>query len=367
MSFGLSIALFFVIGVLYIGIVEFFTMLLRITGLTQEKARFQVISLLTNSGYSTQESELIVKVLPRRRIARSVMLFGYVFSITIVSVFVNALVALPNSEKEEVWVPLLIVSVLFVILMLLRRVPVVRTAYNAVLEEWGRRWLRSDEGNPILLQEEFPKGVIAAVTLNRMPPALVGKTLGELRLGDRYGLNMIYVRRNNAILVDLKDSLEFEPRDEVVVYGDMKDIRAVFAYRPPEHENDVQEAAKPESANAFIHEMDLETARQAAHAAREAEMKRAEATRKPDSAGPAPVQTLGSDKPSGQSAAGGPSRAAAPPAAGPADAEKARQQAPAGAEHETAKPAQKADGPAPAEMDTAQAPQKTGKPAPKTP
>ena len=33
----------------------------RLTGMSEDKARFQVISLLTNSGFTTSESELILK------------------------------------------------------------------------------------------------------------------------------------------------------------------------------------------------------------------------------------------------------------------------------------------------------------------
>lgn len=279
MSFALSVSLFFIIGVFYIVIVEFYTMLFRITGLTQEKARFQVISLLTNSGYSTTESELVVKVLPRRRIARTIMLFGYVFSITIVSVFVNAMMALPNSEKEEVWVPLIVVCSLFVIFMLVRRIPVVQTAFNALLEQIGRKWLHNDEGNPILLQEEFPKGVIAAATLNKMPADLRGKTLRQLGLPARYGLQIIYIRRNGAMMAAPDADTIFALHDEVVVYGPLKSIRSVFAYEP-DSENDLKEAARPESASEFIHQQDVENASRAAHAERARETARTAAAGK---------------------------------------------------------------------------------------
>lgn len=265
MSFALSVSLFFIIGVFYIVIVDFYTMLFRITGLTQEKARFQVISLLTNSGYSTTESELVVEVLPRRRLARTIMLFGYIFSITIVSVFVNAMLALPNSEKEEVWLPLLIVCSLFVIFMLVRRIPVVRVAFNTLLEQAGRRWLHSDQGNPVLLQEEFPKGVIAAATLNHVPPDLKDKTLAQMKLPERYGIRVIYLRRDGYMMADLNADTKFQLRDEVVVYGTMKEIRTVFSYQGT-GENDLAEAARPEPEGEFIHQQDVENASRAAQA-----------------------------------------------------------------------------------------------------
>ncbi|MBD5559577.1 MAG: hypothetical protein HDQ87_04345 [Clostridia bacterium] len=311
MSFGLSISLFFIIGVFYIVIVEFYTMMFRITGLTREKARFQVISLLTNSGYSTEESELVVKVLPRRRIARTIMLFGYVFSITIVSVFVNAMMALPNSEKEEVWIPLLVVCILFVIFMLVRRIPVVREAYNTLLEELGRKWLHNDDGNPILLQEEFPKGVIAAATLNKMPADINGRTLRELQLPEKYGLQIVYVRRDDAVLVNLPSDMKFQERDEVVVYGPMKNIRSIFAYEPAAQQDDLKEASRPVSASEFIHDQDVKNARRAAHAERAREK---QAAARPASGGPEPKK----QKP----VSGGPESKEQKPASGTAESEE---------------------------------------------
>ncbi|MFA6709555.1 MAG: hypothetical protein WCR79_07675, partial [Fusobacterium sp.] len=57
----------------------------RLTGMSEDKARFQVISLLTNSGFTTSESELILKSKKRRSLAKIIMIFGYTFTATIVS------------------------------------------------------------------------------------------------------------------------------------------------------------------------------------------------------------------------------------------------------------------------------------------
>ena len=83
MTLSVSISLFFAVAVLYILIIDVFTILFRMSGMTEEKAKFQVISLLTNSGYTTKESELVVDKLVRRRLARTIMLFGYIFSVTL--------------------------------------------------------------------------------------------------------------------------------------------------------------------------------------------------------------------------------------------------------------------------------------------
>ena len=76
MNIYVSIALFILIVMLYMVISELFTILFRFTGLPDEKARFQVLSLLTGCGFTTRESEMVLSTRSRRRLARIMMLFG---------------------------------------------------------------------------------------------------------------------------------------------------------------------------------------------------------------------------------------------------------------------------------------------------
>ena len=51
-----------------------------------------MVSLLTGSGFTTRESEMLLSSRSRRRLARNTMLFGYVFNVTFVSAVVNVFV-----------------------------------------------------------------------------------------------------------------------------------------------------------------------------------------------------------------------------------------------------------------------------------
>ena len=67
MNLYVALSLFSVIILIYLVITELFTILFRFTGLPDERARFQVISLLTGCGYTTRESEMILSNRRRRR------------------------------------------------------------------------------------------------------------------------------------------------------------------------------------------------------------------------------------------------------------------------------------------------------------
>ena len=81
----MTIVFFMIFILIFLILVEILCILFKLTGLTDEKARFQVISLITSTGFTTKESELIVNHKTRRRLAQYVMILGYVGMATIVS------------------------------------------------------------------------------------------------------------------------------------------------------------------------------------------------------------------------------------------------------------------------------------------
>ena len=125
MNIYASASLFAIMILMYWVISEVFTVLFRLIGLPEEKARFQVTSLLTGTGFTTHESEMILSTRSRRRLARMTMLFGYVFNVTIVSAMINVFLSMKKTEIGStafgLLVPLLAAS-LAIILARTRRV-----------------------------------------------------------------------------------------------------------------------------------------------------------------------------------------------------------------------------------------------------
>jgi hypothetical protein len=71
-------------------ILEISVALLVTTGLEVEIARFQVVSMLTATGFTTDESELIARHPIRRKISIFLILFG-VFSLAVMISFISAI------------------------------------------------------------------------------------------------------------------------------------------------------------------------------------------------------------------------------------------------------------------------------------
>ena len=191
MDITLALLLFSFIILLYWVITEVFTFIFRLTGLPAEKARFQVISLLTGCGFTTRESEMILSSRRRRRLARITMLFGYVFNVTIVSAFINVFLSMKlvqvGYEFLSLLIPLAAVAVIFIFM----RVPKIHA--------WGDNLLRSTADRIFDRQETF--NAVMLVERNGGKP--------EARQADTV----------------------FEPGDKLTVFGDYQTICKTFHAR----------------------------------------------------------------------------------------------------------------------------------------
>lgn len=86
-----TVATFIICLIVFMIVIDIFAIMFKLTGLSIEKARFQVISLLTSTGYTTKESELITQHPTRRKLASALMIISYVSTLTFISFLVNLL------------------------------------------------------------------------------------------------------------------------------------------------------------------------------------------------------------------------------------------------------------------------------------
>ena len=231
MNIYVAFSLFSLMILLYWVITELFTIIFRFTGLPDEKARFQVISLLTGCGFTTRESEMILTTRPRRRLARITMLFGYVFNITIVSAFVNVFLSLKaaqiGSYLPAVLIPLVVVSVIFVFI----RVPAVRAWGDRQLEHLADRVVRGEGGNTVMPLDNIGKGTIALVSLKNIPEEYFGVPLSKLGLRAETGILVMLVEKPDGKAEPAGADTVFQVGDKLTVYGDYPTICRTFHAR----------------------------------------------------------------------------------------------------------------------------------------
>jgi hypothetical protein len=225
---NLAIFLFFLVIILYISIADIFTILFRLTGMTEEMARLQVISLLTNSGFTTKESEIILETRTRRNLAKIIMIFGYAFSATIVSSIVTAFISLGFSSIAFSYMRLILLFSVFILFASVRKIKFIKKKMDWWIESFCYKHILKEENNTIVVLEEYGEDVVATVVLRNVPECMLDKTLVESEISKIHEIMVILIKkpdgtveRANAVTILKKD-------DMVMVLGKRRNITKLF-------------------------------------------------------------------------------------------------------------------------------------------
>ncbi len=232
MNIYTALSLFSIIVLVYWVITELFTILFRFTGLPDERARFQVISLLTGCGYTTKESEMFLSNRRRRTLARITMLFGYVFNITIVSAFINVFLSLKMNQVEHyyygVLIPLGAVAIIFVFM----RIPRIHAWGEGLLQKLADQLVgRTESFNTVLLLDYIGTDSIAVVTLHHIPEEYQGVPLSQTGLRTDTGIMVMLVEHHGKKPEAAGADSVFAIGDKLTVFGDYSTICRTFHAR----------------------------------------------------------------------------------------------------------------------------------------
>ena len=232
MNIYLALLLFSFIILLYWVITELFTFFFRLTGLPVEKARFQVISLLTGTGFTTRESEMVLSSRRRRRLARVTMLFGYVFNITIVTAFINVFLTMKLSQVGYHFLSFLIPLGTAALIFIFMRVPKIRAIGDNLLRRLAdRAFDRKEAFNAVMLIDNISSESIAQVTLRHIPEEYQGRSLDETRLRAETGIMVMLIERQGGKPMPAHADTVFEVGDKLTVFGDYNAICKAFHAR----------------------------------------------------------------------------------------------------------------------------------------
>ena len=228
MSISLAITLILGFILVYVFLIEVYSILFRITGLTGIKSRFQAVSLLTNSGYTTSEAEVVTTNKLRRNIAMASMLTGYAFSVIIVSLVFNLLTKLSVQSLQENYIKILMVLGIFAFIFIFVKLPFIRKPFESLIEMIARKIMKRDiNDNVITLLDIYEKDVIAEIAINIVPQTMKDKKLMEINARDLYNINILMLKRSGAAEVVTKETVIVKG-DILVVFGPRQAIRKLF-------------------------------------------------------------------------------------------------------------------------------------------
>ena len=229
MSIWLAISLILLVAAIYMLAIEFFSVAFKLTGLATSKIKFQVASLFTGTGFTTEESELITNDDRRRKIAVACSYTGHIFSVVIMGLIINAFVSLgSNSEHKNWYFIAFFISLGLFLLTIFIKIPPINKRFQKLLESIAiKSSSRRNNSNIITVLDYYGRSAIVEVVLNKLPDFANEVTLNQMALTKKYAMILLSIRRGNRRVSISKDTMLVKG-DVVVCYGHINDIRDAF-------------------------------------------------------------------------------------------------------------------------------------------
>lgn len=208
--------------IIFLLIVEFFCIMLRLTGLTKDKAKFQVISLLTASGFTTKESELITQHPKRRTIAQYLMVLGYAGLATFISFLATLL-------KNSISIyDLLKIVIFFIALIFFMKSKFLMITLDNLIEKLiikSRLYHPSVKNIYYLLNQNHGYGIYQILIEKDF--VFLGKTLKDSNFKSNY-IQVLNVDKGNEFIPFPSSDYIIEKGDNLIVYGKKDKIVTIF-------------------------------------------------------------------------------------------------------------------------------------------
>ena len=235
MNIWFAVALILAVVSVYLFTIEAFCVAFKLTGLATNKIKFQVASLFTGSGFTTNESEIIVDDERRRKIAIVCMYTGHVFSVVFMGLLTNVLISIATIQSNnnvldtKFWYYIVFyVSLGLFLFVLFLKIPPINRRFQDLLEKIAiNTSSKKKNSNLITVLDLYGRNAIAEVVLNNIPEFAQEKTLNEMALTKKYFINVLSIKRGKRIIEVTKDTM-FNKRDVLVIYGSTRDIKAAF-------------------------------------------------------------------------------------------------------------------------------------------
>lgn len=215
-------AIFFAVYLfILILIIEVATILLEATGLRKEVARFQAISLLTGTGFTTSESELVINHPVRRKIASFLIVFGAV-SLAIILSYVISFFVTSTIYLSDLGIG---VGVLIGAIFILRS-PFIHTFLSRNIgSRFDKYYVHHKSVEEVFHLDD--ENVMRQFVLTESHRKLINIPLKQLRLAD-LDIKILHIMRNNVPIKNPTGSTVLLPGDEVLVYGNVQRMREYF-------------------------------------------------------------------------------------------------------------------------------------------
>ncbi len=214
--------IFMIFCILYIIMVKVYIILFQLSGLSKQKALFQVASILTSTGFSTKESEIITVDNTRRKLVFSLMIIGYVSTIILISLMIYLL------SHDFTWTQLLVATLYLSFSFLIVNTKFATFFIKEVVTKFGNKYFYGELNNSILVLLDYGNKVLAEITINELPTVFKECSLKDVVIFKEYDLNLLSIQRKNVGITTVNGDHIIKQGDKLIIYGDIIKLTYVF-------------------------------------------------------------------------------------------------------------------------------------------
>jgi len=218
----MSLILFLVVFCVLWLLIEILSVIFKITGLELSKARFQIISILTHTGFTTRESELIVQHPVRRRIASILMIVSYVAQATLITLLFDIL----YRDQKGFLNMFIVMAVVLLFIIIVTKNKYILGRFERLTEKILSKNLKNSKGSRIdRILNLSPEFSIYEVIVDEQSP-MCNKTIRENNLKDNF-IQVLKIDRGSEVLDFPLAETRILHGDRIIVYGKIKSITKI--------------------------------------------------------------------------------------------------------------------------------------------
>lgn len=226
------------------------------TGMERERAKFQARSAFTGAGFTTSESEMVVKHPMRRRIIMTLLLLGNAGFVTAISSLILGFTGAQSARSQMTHIYLLLSGLL--LLFLITRSRRLERLMDKLIIHLLSRYTDLRPKNFERLMTIMDDFEVMEVSV-RDNPWLCDSTLAELKLTEEGLLVLGVIQKNERYNGVPRGGYRIKPQDRLVMYGQAEQIANVTRRRDKLEGREKHLKSKEEFLET-LHRQDLEEA-----------------------------------------------------------------------------------------------------------
>jgi len=201
-------------------VIEIAVFLFNLTGLEKQVSRYQVISMLTGTGFTTDESRLIIDHPVRRKISAFLILFGAFSLAVMISAFSNMLA--DDLRLTE----LMVINSLLMIILLIGKIPMLRKKLKKKFRYEMHKNLDISE-LPIKEGLYLQKSDVVTEVEIQEKSELKDKRVQEL-FEEEEDITLLFIKRGEINIRNTIYKEKVKAGDCLILYGNKEEIQKKF-------------------------------------------------------------------------------------------------------------------------------------------